>query len=67
MVGGVLEAKRRWDIAKKVINSISKEYPGVLPVWPKVSLFFTLYCISYCNFGFRFILTFQAIVNSFTN
>lgn len=36
MVGGVLEAKRRWDIAKKVINSISKEYPGVLPVWPKV-------------------------------
>lgn len=38
MVGGVLEAKRRWEIAKKVINSISKEYPGVLPVWPKVSL-----------------------------
>ncbi|XP_038900118.1 N-acetyl-D-glucosamine kinase-like isoform X1 [Benincasa hispida] len=36
MVGGVLEAKRRWDIAKEVINSISKEYPGVLPVWPKV-------------------------------
>ncbi|KAA0063348.1 hypothetical protein IC582_015804 [Cucumis melo] len=36
MVGGVLEAKRRWDIAKKVINSISKEYPGILPVWPKV-------------------------------
>ena len=43
MVGGVLEAKRRWDIAKKVINSISKEYPGVLPVWPKVVLFSSLY------------------------
>ncbi|GAV59991.1 BcrAD_BadFG domain-containing protein [Cephalotus follicularis] len=36
MVGGVLEANRRWDIGKEVINCISKAYPGTLPIRPKV-------------------------------
>lgn len=36
MVGGVLEAKKRWDIGKEVINCISKEFPGVFPIRPKV-------------------------------
>ncbi|XP_030543865.1 N-acetyl-D-glucosamine kinase [Rhodamnia argentea] len=36
MVGGVLEAKKRWDIGNEVINCISKEYPGAVPIRPKV-------------------------------
>lgn len=36
MVGGVLEAKKRWDIGNEVINCISKEYPGAFPIRPKV-------------------------------
>ncbi|KAI6698769.1 hypothetical protein NL676_018888 [Syzygium grande] len=36
MVGGVLEAKKRWDIGKEVMNCISKEYPGAFPIRPKV-------------------------------
>lgn len=36
MVGGVLEANKRWDIGKEVVNHISKSYPGVLPIHPKV-------------------------------
>ncbi|KAI4308158.1 hypothetical protein L6164_031261 [Bauhinia variegata] len=36
MVGGVLEANRRWDIGKEVVNCISKHFPGVLPIRPKV-------------------------------
>ncbi|KAK4593967.1 hypothetical protein RGQ29_017867 [Quercus rubra] len=36
MVGGVLEANKRWDIGKEVINNISKDYPGVQPIRPKV-------------------------------
>uniref|UniRef100_A0A2P2JZ10 N-acetyl-D-glucosamine kinase n=2 Tax=Rhizophora mucronata TaxID=61149 RepID=A0A2P2JZ10_RHIMU len=36
MVGGVLEANKRWDIGKEVVNCISKDYPGALPIWPKV-------------------------------
>lgn len=36
MVGGVLEANKRWDIGKEVIKYISKEYPGVHPIRPKV-------------------------------
>lgn len=39
MVGGVLEANKRWDIGKEVINNISKDYPGVQPIRPKVSTF----------------------------
>ncbi|KAL8113310.1 hypothetical protein AgCh_020573 [Apium graveolens] len=36
MVGGVLEANKRWDIGKEVINCILKTYPGATPVRPKV-------------------------------
>ncbi|KAK6918036.1 ATPase, BadF/BadG/BcrA/BcrD type [Dillenia turbinata] len=36
MVGGVLEANKRWDIGKEVINCISKDYPGTVPIRPKV-------------------------------
>lgn len=36
MVGGVLEANKRWDIGKEVVNFISKDYPGVQPIRPKV-------------------------------
>ncbi|KAL5977377.1 hypothetical protein ACLOJK_021723 [Asimina triloba] len=36
MVGRVLEANERWDIGGEVISLISKEYPGVCPVRPKV-------------------------------
>ncbi|XP_015880663.3 uncharacterized protein LOC107416657 isoform X2 [Ziziphus jujuba] len=36
MVGGVLEANRRWDIGKEVIKCISKDYPGALAIRPKV-------------------------------
>lgn len=37
MVGGVLEENERWDIGNEVISCISKDFPGVLPVRPKVS------------------------------
>ncbi|XP_024992793.1 N-acetyl-D-glucosamine kinase-like [Cynara cardunculus var. scolymus] len=36
MVGGVLEANRRWDIGKEVISCIAKDFPGMLPIRPKV-------------------------------
>ena len=36
MVGGVLEANQRWDIGREVMDFISKEYPGALPIRPKV-------------------------------
>ncbi|KAJ0467147.1 putative hexokinase [Helianthus annuus] len=36
MVGNVLEANRRWDIGKEVIDCISKDFPGTHPVRPKV-------------------------------
>ncbi|KAK7372767.1 hypothetical protein VNO80_06155 [Phaseolus coccineus] len=37
MVGGVLEAHRgSWDIGKEVIKCISKYFPGVIPIRPKV-------------------------------
>ena len=39
MVGGVLEANKRWDIGKEVINNIPKDYPWVQPIRPKVSTF----------------------------
>ncbi|KAM0037758.1 putative ATPase, BadF/BadG/BcrA/BcrD type, ATPase, nucleotide binding domain-containing protein [Helianthus debilis subsp. tardiflorus] len=39
MVGNVLEANRRWDIGKEVIDCISKDFPGTRPVRPKVLLF----------------------------
>ncbi|KAG7015091.1 N-acetyl-D-glucosamine kinase, partial [Cucurbita argyrosperma subsp. argyrosperma] len=36
MVGGVIEGNKGWGIAQEVINCISKDYPGVVPIWPKV-------------------------------
>ncbi|KAI3455927.1 hypothetical protein Pfo_012590 [Paulownia fortunei] len=36
MVGGVLEANKRWDIGKEVTDSILKAYPGASPIRPKV-------------------------------
>ncbi|XP_008812119.1 N-acetyl-D-glucosamine kinase-like [Phoenix dactylifera] len=36
MVGGVLEANKKWDIGKEVINCISKVYAGAHPIQPKV-------------------------------
>lgn len=36
MVGGVLEANRNWDIGKEVISCISKEFPKMRPIRPKV-------------------------------
>ncbi|KDP37723.1 hypothetical protein JCGZ_05213 [Jatropha curcas] len=36
MVGGVLEANKRWDIGKEVVNCISRDYPGALLIRPKV-------------------------------
>ncbi|KAK6142599.1 hypothetical protein DH2020_022947 [Rehmannia glutinosa] len=36
MVGGVLEANKRWDIGNEVMSCISKDFPGVLPIRPKV-------------------------------
>lgn len=42
MVGSVLEANNRWDIGNEVISCISKDFPGVLPIRPKVSIFLLL-------------------------
>ncbi|XP_071689497.1 uncharacterized protein [Rutidosis leptorrhynchoides] len=36
MVGGVLEANKKWDIGKEVISCISKEFPKMVPIRPKV-------------------------------
>ncbi|XP_022885760.1 N-acetyl-D-glucosamine kinase-like isoform X1 [Olea europaea var. sylvestris] len=36
MVGGVLDANKRWDIGNEVMNCISKDFPGVRPIRPKV-------------------------------
>ncbi|KAM6572305.1 uncharacterized protein LOC115701507 isoform X2 [Cannabis sativa] len=36
MVGGVLEANKRWDIGKEVVKYINKDYPGVISIRPKV-------------------------------
>ncbi|XP_059664861.1 uncharacterized protein LOC132311137 [Cornus florida] len=36
MVGGVLEANKKWDIGKEVINCISKDFPGAIPIRPRV-------------------------------
>ncbi|KAG6416789.1 hypothetical protein SASPL_124227 [Salvia splendens] len=36
MVGGVLEANKRWDIGNEVTNLILKAFPGACPIRPKV-------------------------------
>ncbi|KAM5580156.1 hypothetical protein ABKV19_009743 [Rosa sericea] len=42
MVGGVLEANKRWDIGKEVIRCISKDYPGAVPIRPEVRIFYAV-------------------------
>ena len=39
MVGGVLEANKKWDIGKQVVDFIRRDYSGVLPIRPKVIIF----------------------------
>lgn len=36
MVGGVLQANKRWDIGREVIKCVSKNFPGALAIRPKV-------------------------------
>ncbi|KAL6998707.1 hypothetical protein U1Q18_046424 [Sarracenia purpurea var. burkii] len=36
MVGGVLEANKKWDIGKEVTDCIQKTYPRACPIRPKV-------------------------------
>lgn len=36
LVGGILEANTKWDIARETINCIRREYPGAYPIRPKV-------------------------------
>ncbi|KAK1307535.1 hypothetical protein QJS10_CPA09g00733 [Acorus calamus] len=36
MVGGVLEANKKWDIGKEVATFVLKDYPGAHPIRPKV-------------------------------
>lgn len=36
MVGGVLEANRKWDIGKQVMSLVSKDFPGMHPIRPTV-------------------------------
>ncbi|KDO44802.1 hypothetical protein CISIN_1g0175272mg, partial [Citrus sinensis] len=38
MVGGVLEANRRWDIGREVVKCILRDYPGAVPIRPKVCI-----------------------------
>jgi len=38
LVGGVLQANNKWDIAKEIINRIRREYPGAYPIRPKVRM-----------------------------
>ncbi|KAG8659889.1 hypothetical protein MANES_02G090600v8 [Manihot esculenta] len=54
MVGGVLEANKRWDIGKEVVNCISEDYPGALPIRPKVTTIQFLPTISFLIFIFLF-------------
>ncbi|XAR52827.1 Hexokinase [Bertholletia excelsa] len=36
MVGGILEANRRWNIGREVINCIINDFPGAVPICPRV-------------------------------
>ncbi|XP_072966703.1 uncharacterized protein [Typha angustifolia] len=36
MVGGVLEANKKWDIGREVMYCVSKVYPGAHPIRPEV-------------------------------
>lgn len=54
MVGGVLEGNKGWDIGKEVVKHISKVYPGVQPIQPKVCGALDL--ISYVDMCIKMIL-----------
>jgi len=41
MVGKVLEANKRWDIGKEVIDCVTKHYPGAYPIHPKEKILLT--------------------------
>ena len=41
LVGGVLEANRKWDIGKEVLKQVFKDFPQVRPIRPKVFNYFT--------------------------
>lgn len=36
MVGGVFENNKSWDIANEILKCILKDYPGAIPIRPKV-------------------------------
>ncbi|KAK9696966.1 hypothetical protein RND81_08G006900 [Saponaria officinalis] len=36
LVGGVLEANKKWDISNRLIGCIRREFPGAYPIRPKV-------------------------------
>lgn len=36
LVGGILEANTKWDIAKETITFVRQDYPGAYPIRPKV-------------------------------
>lgn len=46
MVGGVLQANKRWDIGKEVVSCISKDFPGAYPIRPKVHTYTYTYIVS---------------------
>ena len=46
MGGGVLEANKKWDIGKEVVDFIRRDYPGVLPIRPKVIIFLSFNTIN---------------------
>lgn len=50
MVGGVLEANKRWDIGKEVVKCILKDFPGVHPIHPRVRAFYTLFFWVKCKY-----------------
>ncbi|KAH9603292.1 hypothetical protein KSS87_021535 [Heliosperma pusillum] len=36
LVGGVLEANKKWDISNEIIGCIKRDFPGAYPIRPKV-------------------------------
>ncbi|XP_078432719.1 actin-like ATPase superfamily protein [Wolffia australiana] len=36
LVGGVLESKRGWDVGQEVLNRVMEDFPGVIPIRPKI-------------------------------
>ena len=71
MVGGVLEANKRWDIGKEVINCISKDFPGAVPIHPKVQISvsecfffnFQIHCFYYNSSDKDFAYSYTSDVN----